>query len=161
MDQFFHAPGFLGTNANLAADFTLVAMLVIAALFTYGFYLARRGRYETHRWVQTTAVILNAILVLWMMILPYRDFVARDQGGPRPGYFYTITTIHALAGASALIFGVFVALSGNKLVPKALRFKNYKLFMRTAYILYMLATALGVVVYLTWFTTVPNPPLFQ
>ena len=161
MDQFFHAPGFLGTNANLAADSTLIAMIAIALLFTLGFYLARRRRYEAHRWVQTSAVTLNAILVLWMMILPFRDFVVRDQGGPRPSYFYYVTIAHAIAGVSALVLGVFVALRGNQLVPKALRFKNYKLWMRTSYALYILATLLGVAVYLVWFVFVPNPPLFQ
>ena len=61
------------------------------------------------------------------------------------------TTIHALVGLAALLLGVFVVLRGNGLVPKALRFKNYKLFMRTAYVLYMLATLLGVIVYVLAF----------
>lgn len=139
---------------------TLVLMLVIAALFTFGFYLARRRKYEAHRWVQTTAVLLNAILVLWMMILPFRDFVLRDQGGPRLPIFYAITVIHALIGAVAFPLGLFVMLRGNNLVPRALRFRNYKLYMRTAYALYMFATLAGVLVYLVWFVWIPNPPLF-
>ena len=56
-----------------------------------------------------------------------------------------------LIGAIALVFGVFVALRGNKLVPKSLRFNNYKLFMRWAYALYMLATLGGVIVYIIVF----------
>jgi uncharacterized membrane protein YozB (DUF420 family) len=160
LNEFLHQPGFLNTNANFAADMTLVLMLVIAALFTFGFYLARRRKYEAHRWVQTTAVLLNAILVLWMMILPFRDFVLRDQGGPRLPIFYAITVIHALIGAVAFPLGLFVMLRGNNLVPKALRFRNYKLYMRTAYALYMFATLAGVLVYLVWFVWIPNPPLF-
>jgi hypothetical protein len=46
-----------------------------------------------------------------------------------------------------LLLGIFVVLRGNELVPKSLRFKKYKLFMRTAYILYMLATLIGVIIY--------------
>jgi uncharacterized membrane protein YozB (DUF420 family) len=160
LNEFLHQPGFLNTNANFAADMTLVLMLVIAALFTFGFYLARRRKYEAHRWVQTTAVLLNAILVLWMMILPFRDFVLRDQGGPRLPIFYAITVIHALIGAVAFPLGLFVMLRGNNLVPRALRFRNYKLYMRTAYALYMFATLAGVLVYLVWFVWIPNPPLF-
>jgi uncharacterized membrane protein YozB (DUF420 family) len=160
LTDFLHQPGFLNTNANFAADMTLVLMLAVAALFTYGFFLARRRRYDAHRWVQTSAASLNAILVLWLMILPFRDFVLRDQGGPRLPVFYTITVIHALIGAVAFPFGMFVMLRGNNLVPKRLRFSNYKLFMRTAYALYMAATLAGLLVYYVWFVVVPNPPQF-
>jgi hypothetical protein len=54
-------------------------------------------------------------------------------------------------GAIGLVLGTFVVLRGNELVPKALRFSNYKLFMRTSYVLYMLATLLGVIVYVLAF----------
>jgi uncharacterized membrane protein YozB (DUF420 family) len=158
--EILHQPGFLRTNANFAADMTLVLMLLVAALFTIGFMLARQRKYEAHRWVQTSAASLNAILVLWLMILPFRDFVLRDQGGPRLPIFYTTTVIHALIGAVAFPFGMFVMLRGNNLVPKALRFSNYKLFMRTAYALYLLATLAGVLVYIVWFVIIPNPPQY-
>ena len=95
------------------------------------------------------------------MVLPYRDFVARDAGGPRPNYFYIITTLHATIGTAALLFGVFVVLRANKLLPKFLQFNNYKGFMRLAYTLYMLATLIGIWVYATWFTRIPNPPIYQ
>ena len=113
MNELLHKPGFLGTHANLAADVTLVVMLWAAMLFTYGFVLARQERFVAHRWVQTSAAIVNAILVLWMMILPFRDFVIRDTGGPRPTVFYTITSVHGFVGFIGLTFGLFVTLRGN------------------------------------------------
>jgi uncharacterized membrane protein YozB (DUF420 family) len=160
MVEFLHREGFLGTNANFAADMTLVLMLFIALLFTIGFIMARRKKFEVHRWIQTSAASLNAVLVLWLMVLPFRDFVIRDQGGPRPAIFYAVTLIHAIIGAVAFPFGMFVTLRANRLVPKALRFTNYKLFMRTAYTLYLLATLVGVAVYFIWFVVIPNPPLY-
>jgi uncharacterized membrane protein YozB (DUF420 family) len=160
MVEILHMPGFLGTNANFAADMTLVLMLLVGVMFTIGFMLARKKKYETHRWVQTSAAILNAILVLWLMVLPFRDFVIRDVGGPRNGIFYTLTILHAAIGAIAFPFGIFVVLRGNKLVPKFLQFSNYKLFMRTAYVLYMTAIFFGVLVYIVWFVLIPNPPLY-
>ena len=45
----FHSPGFLGTNANLAADATLVISILVATLFTVGMLLARSGKYQVHR----------------------------------------------------------------------------------------------------------------
>lgn len=161
MTEILHRPGFLGTAANLAADMTLVMMLIIAAMFTLGMVLALQKKYEAHRWVQTTGALLNLGMVLWMMVLPFRDFVVKDLGGPRPTIFYVVTAIHALAGISAVVFGLFVVLRGNNLMVKPLRFKRYKPFMRIAYGLYMTATLLGIVVYLTWFTAIPNPPFYQ
>jgi uncharacterized membrane protein YozB (DUF420 family) len=162
MNEILHQPGFLGTNANFAADMTLVVSIIVAILFTVGVVLAVKGRYTAHRWVQTTAAALNAILVLWMMILPFRDFIVRDFMGERPAYFYAVTTAHAIIGFTALIFGLFVVLRGNNfiLIPKAFRFNNYKLFMRISYALYMLASLLGIWVYFTWFVSIPNPPTF-
>lgn len=162
MNEILHQPSFLGTNANFAADMTLLASIIVAILFTVGVVLAVKGHYQAHRWVQTTAATLNAILILWMMILPFRDFIARDFMGERPPYFYTVTAVHAAIGFIALIFGLYVVLRGNNfiLIPKFLRFNNYKLYMRISYGLYMAATLLGIWVYITWFVTIPNPPTF-
>jgi uncharacterized membrane protein YozB (DUF420 family) len=160
MTDLLHSPGFLGTNANFAADMTLVLSLLVVIIFSIGFYLARRGRYDIHKWVQTTGALLNVILVFWLMILPYRDFILRDSGGPRESIFYGVTTLHALVGFAAFTFGNFVVLRGHKLVPQKLRFNNYKLFMRSAYGLYLFTTALGVWTYYTWFVTTSKPPTF-
>ncbi len=161
MTELLHSPGFLGTNANFAADATLIVMLTTATLLTIGFVLARLEKFAAHRWFQTTAAAVNLIMILWLMVLPFRDFVARDLGGPRPNYFYVVTTLHATMGGIAALFGTFVALRGNKLMIKPLRFNNYKGFMRLSYALYILATLLGVWVYVTWFTRIPNPPIYQ
>jgi uncharacterized membrane protein YozB (DUF420 family) len=162
VNEILHQPGFLGTNANFAADMTLAISVIVAILFTVGVVMAVRGRYEIHRWIQTTAAVLNAILVLWMMVLPFRDFIIKDFMGPRPAIFYYVTSTHALAGFFGLVLGLFVVLRANNfpLIPKALRFNNYKLFMRISYALYMLATLLGIWVYVTWFVTIANPPTF-
>ncbi len=160
MNDFLHQPGFFGTSANFAADFTLVMMVFIASLFTVGTVLALKKKYDTHRWVQTTAAVLNAIMVLWMMILPFRDFVAPGLPEQISERFYAVTTLHAFVGFFGLTFGLFVTLRGNGLVPKVLKFKNYKLFMRIAYSLYMLTTVLGIWVYFVWFVGNPNPPTY-
>ncbi|MEK6220905.1 MAG: DUF420 domain-containing protein [Chloroflexota bacterium] len=160
MTDLLHADGFLGTNANFAADMTLVLSILVTTLFTIGYYLAKQEKFDTHKWVQTSGAVLNIILVLWLMILPYRDFILRDSGGPRESVFYYVTTLHAGVGFFAFVFGNFVVLRGHGLVPKALQFNKYKPFMRTAYFLYLATTLLGVWVYVTWFVTVSKPPVF-
>lgn len=140
--------GFLGTNAPFISDLTLILILITAISFTVGWQLARHKKFEAHRWVQTATASLNAVIVLSLMV---KSFVVHILPGI-PGMLlkgdYAVTTTHALVGAIGLLLGIFIVLRANKLVPKALRFKNYKLFMRTSYIIYMLATLLGVIVYL-------------
>ncbi len=161
MTELLHQPGFLGTSANWAADMTLMVSVLVALILTVGALMAVSGRYSIHRLLQTIGATLNAILVFWMMILPFRDFVAPGLPQRLNESFYYVTTLHAAVGFTALFFGIFVALRGNGLMIKPLRFNNYKLFMRISYGLYMLATLIGIWVYFTWFVNNPNPPVYQ
>ena len=149
MNGLLNGPGFLGTNAPFRVDVTLILILVSAVLFTIGWRLAVRKRYEAHRWVQTSAVILNTMVILFTMISSFLIHILPGIPGKLNEGDYALTTVHALVGTVGMLLGVFIVLRGNKLVPKALRFKNYKLFMRTSYALYMLATFGGVIVYIT------------
>jgi uncharacterized membrane protein YozB (DUF420 family) len=148
MNALLNSSGFLGTNASFRSDATLILILVTEVLFTIGWRLAVRKRYEAHRWVQTSAVILNTIVVLFTMISSFLVYILPGIPGKLNEGSYGVTTVHALVGLVGLVLGVFIVLRGNDLVPKALRFSNYKLFMRTSYSLYTLATLLGVVVYI-------------
>lgn len=162
MTELLHQPGFLGTSANWAADVTLLASALVALLLTIGVVLAVRGQYRAHRWFQTSAAALNAILVLWLMVLPFRDFVAPSSNpAGLPLSAIATTRIHAAVGTLALVFGLYVTFRANKLMPKFLRFNNYKAFMRVSYALYMLATLIGLFVYITWFIGNPTPPTYQ
>lgn len=160
MVEWMHQPGFLGTGANLATDIGLALMLLVAALFTLGFILARRGHYEAHKWVQTAGGVIALLVVLWLMVLPYREFVVPGLPERLGEPFHGLTTLHALVGLLALPYGSFVILRGHNLVPERLRFSDYKTFMRWAYALYIITIALGFAVYVVWFVTNPDPPQF-
>ncbi len=151
MSRILSGPGFLGTRAPLVSDLTLVLILLTAVLFSLGVLLAVRRRYEAHRWVQTTAAVINAVVVLGVMINSFIVYILPGIPNKLLEGSYGITTIHALVGAVGLVFGLFVVLRGNGLVPKRMQFTNYKLFMRLAYFLYMLATLFGIVVYIAAF----------
>jgi len=139
--------GFLGTHAPFHSDLSLILILISAILFTIGWRLAVGKRFGAHRWIQTTAVIVNTIAVLAVMIPAFILYILPGIPGKLLEGSYGVTTIHAIIGAIGLILGIFVVLRANGLVPQRLRFRNYKLFMRTSYILYMLATVMGVIVY--------------
>ena len=146
--NLFSQPGFLGTHAPLLSDLTLITILLTAVLLTIGWQLARHKHYEAHRWVQTVSVTINTLVVLIIMV---RSFVVHILPGIPAKLSqgdYAVTTLHAIIGLCSLLLGLFVVLRANNLVPKRLRFQNYKPVMRTAYALYMLATLLGLLVYI-------------
>ena len=147
MLQLLNGPGFLRTHAPFLSDLTLVLICLTAVLFTIGWQLARHKRYEAHRWVQTTTATLNAVVVLVVMVNSYLTNILPGLPARLLEDDYGITTVHAVVGLMGLLLGIFVVLRANGLVPNALRFQNYKLFMRTAYALYLLATLLGIMVY--------------
>jgi uncharacterized membrane protein YozB (DUF420 family) len=147
MINILNRSGFLGTQAPFISDLTLVLILLTAVMFTIGWQLARRKQYEAHRWVQTVAACLNAIVVLAVMVRSYTIHILPGIPAKLLEGDYGISTIHAIVGMSALLLGIFVVLRANGLVPKGMRFKNYKLFMQTSYALYMVSTITGVIVY--------------
>jgi uncharacterized membrane protein YozB (DUF420 family) len=151
MKDFLTDPGFLGTKATLRSDLTLVLILVSAVLFTIGVILARNKRYEAHRWVQTSAALLNTLVVVISMVTSYIIHILPGIPAKLGQGDYAVITVHALVGVIGVLLGIWVTLVGNKLLPKGLSFTNYKLYMRWAYGLYMLSTLGGVIVYIIVF----------
>ncbi len=151
MSDFLTSPGFLGTRATLRSDLTLVLIITTAVLFNIGFILARRRNFEAHRWVQTTAASLNAVVVLVSMVPSYIIHILPGIPSKLLTGDYAVVTVHAIVGAIGLLFGIFVVLQGNNLVPREIRIKKYKPYMRWAYSLYMLATLGGIIVYVLAF----------
>lgn len=149
--------GFLGTNASVLADISLLLGVMVALALTAGMLLAVARRYAAHRWVQTTAVAINVVQVLAIMLASFLKSAAPGIPQKLNETYYQAAVVHALFGFVTLIFGTFVALRGNELVPRALEFKNYKLFMRTAYSMYILVTLLGIWVYNVWYINTPAP----
>jgi len=147
MNDLLQGPWLLGATAGFGANLSLAVMLLAAAMFTVGWRLAARGQLEAHRWVQTAAACLNAVLVLAWMVRSFVLYVLPEIPAKLGEGSYAITTVHAVVGAIGLVLGLFVVLRGNELVPQALRFTNYKPFMRWSYALYMLGTVMGVIVY--------------
>jgi uncharacterized membrane protein YozB (DUF420 family) len=138
--------GFLGTRASLGADIALVGSILVVLTFTLGAWLARRGQYAAHGWVQTVGVAANLLLVFGIMI-PSLLSVDPAENVELPASAFVSMTGHEIVGVAAMLFGLFVALRGHELVPARLKFRNYKLYMRWAYGLYLAATLIGVAVY--------------
>jgi uncharacterized membrane protein YozB (DUF420 family) len=138
----------VGATLGLPATASLIISIVAAALFTVGWRLAVHKELTAHRWVQTGAACLNAVLVFAWMIRAFVLYAAPELPARLGQRSYAVTTAHAVVGAIGLVLGLYVVLSANGVLPKSLRFSNYKAFMRTSYSLYMLATLVGVGLYI-------------
>jgi uncharacterized membrane protein YozB (DUF420 family) len=147
VDAFLLSSGFLGTKGTLGPDLTLVLSLVAAVLLTVGVVLARRQSFGAHRWVQTAAVCVNAVLVIVWMIRSFRLYVLPGFPGNLNNGTYALTTVHAVVGLIGVVLGVFLVIRGNQLMATGRSLAGYKTAMRVAYLVYMAGTVLGVVLY--------------
>src|SRR5438045_1216061 len=131
--------GFLGTGAPFDADVNFVVQLVMGAALVTGFFLARQKRYRAHGICQTTVLLLN----LWMIGLVMWPGFRRQVNPPLPRVlhkpYYAAPVIHASLGTTAELLGLYIVLvAGTDVLPKWLRFRNWKRWMRTEFALWFL-----------------------
>jgi uncharacterized membrane protein YozB (DUF420 family) len=138
------------------ADLSLILILVSAILFTVAWRLAVRKKIKTHCRIQASATILNTITVLVVMVPSFiLNTIPRIPAILNEGTV-ALTTVHAIFGTLSVLLGIFVVLRAYRLVPKALRFKKYKPWMRISYTLYMLSTINGVILYILTYVVSPR-----
>jgi plastocyanin len=117
---------------------------MLAAL-TIGAILARLKLYRAHGIVQSIVVLVNAFLIARVMV------PSLLRGRPD-----LVTTLHAALGGIMELLGIYIVLvAGTSLLPKGLRFSNYKPWMRTTFAGWFVVVGLGVVVYGPWNTAAP------
>ena len=143
--------GFLGRPSTFGADLNLLVQIGLGVLLFAGFLLARRSRYGLHGLCQSVALVATIVMTaIWMMPAYHNNY------GPaifRLGNRVNVAAAaHVVSGTVALLLGIYVVLvAGTPLVPKSLRFGNYKVWMRTLITVWWLALLLGVLTY--WFAT--------
>ena len=148
MIAYLGGAGFLRPHSSIGADLSLVIVIAAFVMLTIGVVLARSRRYDAHRWVQTSAVVLNAVPVIFWMIRSFRLYVLPGLPGNLSKSVDAVTTVHAVAGLIGMVIGLFVVIRANQLTARGENLSRYKNLMRTAYVVYLLATALGIWVYI-------------
>jgi uncharacterized membrane protein YozB (DUF420 family) len=144
--------GFLGTGATFAADVNFIVQLAMGGALIVGVILARKKRYRAHGACQTTVLLLNVWMIALTMWPSFREqVVPRIPRAVQHGY-YTIATVHKLLGTSAELLAIYIVLvAGTRLVPPALRFANWKRWMRIELALWLLALTWGFGTYYEWY----------
>ena len=151
--------GILGTNASLSADLTLLAyVLVLAPGMLLGFFFARRKMFVPHhKLVMTTIVIVNWVLILLLMAVSYRNFVAPALAEGKTDLVYLLPAAHLITGAVAQLLATYLVIlmwtertRFERLLPY--RIKRIKTPMRITLGLWLATILLGVGIYLAWYT---------
>ncbi len=148
--------GFLGTNASLLSDITLIAYLfLLLPGMLLGFAFARRKMYEPHhKLVMTSVVIVNWVLIAVVMLGSYQRGVAPYLSSAFGDVRVSLPTLHAITGGLGQLLATYLAIRMwfEKQLPAALKVKNIKFYMRTTLALWVVTILLGAVIYLTWYS---------
>ena len=112
-----------------------------------GAYFAHTKQIARHRRVQTTVVLVNIFLILFVMMTSFYSFII--AGGTTGGIVAQFMMIHGLLGLIAELMGIYllIRMYRSKWLPQALRVKNFKLVMRTTLGLWTFIVVLGFGIY--------------
>jgi len=144
--------GFLGTSATFEADVNLVVQLLMAGALIAGGVLARRRRYRAHGICQTTVMLLNLLMSGLVMWPSFRRQVNPSVPKLLHKAYYAAPMIHAALGITAELLGLYIVLvAGTDVLPAWLRFRNWKLWMRTELVLWFVVVMSGLWTYYAWY----------
>lgn len=143
---------WFGTGAPATSDLVALVEVGIAVGLLAGMFLARRGHIRAHMYVQSSMVLVNIPIVLTWMVPAYLEYVYPDVLAEISQPFYYVPTLMLIAGATAEALGVYILLvAGTTWLPERLRFRRYKLVMRTELALWWSVVLLGLSTYYVWY----------
>ena len=144
--------GFLGTGAPFGADLNLVVQLIMGVALLAGALLAKHKRYRAHGICQTTVLLLNVLMIGLVRWPSFQQQVKSALSKVHYKWYYEVAIIHAALGVTAELLGLYIVIvAGTKLLPRWLRFNNWKWWMRTELVLWMIVLLSGVGTYCAWY----------
>jgi len=122
--------------------------IAMVLLLSAGVLLARAKRFRLHAVVQCSVVLLNLGLILRIMLPGLRHQLPVSFPTSWRDFPVAIILLHSLIGALAWLMAFYVLLvAGTPLLPRKLRFLNYRRWMRAAFVLWWTAFLLGCLAY--------------
>jgi uncharacterized membrane protein YozB (DUF420 family) len=147
----FPVKGFLGTGATFEADANLVVQLVMGAALVAGAFLAKQKRYRAHGICQTTVLLLNLWMIGLVMWPKFQQQVAPKLPRVLHRSYYAAPIAHGALGMAELLGLYIVLVAGTNVLPLWLRFRNWKLWMRAEFVLWLVVVISGIETYYAWY----------
>lgn len=124
----------------------------MAVALLLGAFLARARKYRGHALCQSTVVLLNLVVIFTVMVPAFHPGVPSKLSDSTVRSYYLLSTVHGILGIGAESLALYILLvAGTKVLSERLRFRNYKLWMRGALVLWWSVLLLGVVTYIRWY----------
>lgn len=113
--------------------------------------MAHRGRIQAHQTIQTSMVLLNILLAVFIMNVSFARKVVPGLPGNLITTYGLVSSLHAMLGGLAILCGVYLLLRMNRLLPVRWRISWWKTLMRVTLGLYWTAGIMGLVLYRVWY----------
>ncbi len=150
--------GFLGTGATFRADVNLIVQVAMGSALVAGTFLARRKRYRAHGICQTAVLLLNLVMIALVMGPSFHRQVVPALPEYLGNRYYAVATGHAALGIAAELLGLYIVLvAGTNIVPRRLRFRRWKLWMRAELVIWCMALLTGMATYYAWYVAPAAP----
>jgi len=138
--------------APRSVDVVLLVEAAMGMALLAGAVLARRRHYRAHAWCQSAVVLLNLVLIGFAMAPSFYIQLAPKIPQAMRKSYYAIAVGHASLGVIAELAGLYIILAaGTNVLPKRLRLRNYRAWMRATLILWWVVLLLGVATYVRWY----------
>ena len=134
------------------ANLILLFEIAMGVGLLIGAFLARIGKFRAHAWCQSAIVLLNLAVIVLVMIPSFRAHVSPKIPFKLGKTYYALATAHAALGTITEIAGLYILLAaGTSVLPEKFRITKYKLWMRTALVLWWFVLLLGLATYARWY----------
>ncbi|MGA8070968.1 MAG: hypothetical protein WB946_05655 [Halobacteriota archaeon] len=137
----------MAIDIRILATANLVVQLVLIALILGAVYLARRGRIKRHCTIVRGAVVVQIIAILIVMLPSLLGYVANVPPIP---FLYPELLIHHILGLVLIAIFIYVNLEVGHVIRPIVKRKDA---MWTALGVWLVALALGIILYLTVYYT--------
>jgi plastocyanin/uncharacterized membrane protein YozB (DUF420 family) len=133
----------------------LIVQLCLGTALLIGTFLARRQRFVAHGICQTVVVLLNLIPIFLFMAPHFHEGALPGIPAKLGDSYYLAAGAHATFGTIAEFFGIYLILTGWKLLPAASRVERLKPWMRFELAVWWITIGLGVVTFYVWNVAAP------
>src|SRR5690606_33739331 len=120
------------------------------------YWYARRKRFhQEHKYIMTAVTLINWVLILFLMLVSYREYVQIDELGDEE---HLLPTIHLITGAAGQLMATYLVIMMwtentrfSWIVPKFMQTRKIKGKMQFVLLMWLVTATLGLGTYFIWY----------